>query len=698
MNKRPKLDLMFDKLFEELPTFVKDASKDPNSYITQNGSFKYDDLVNQKFMKQKRKDTSDLLSYKDTKEQSENLTNSDLMVKDLPGLLISTENDLKLSSGRNNNHSKTFNKPCDQTPQYISASVLHYHDEQSDISHANCEDKSVEGNDKQLEKNVKNHQSLSCNSHLDTFNTYTPENGHCNHNLNLAAALDNSHSNHVINLSATSDDNLSDINAAVNQLMEQSNQHKHTPESNVMFPWQQWPVNQSSSLLLEKGQQLPNQDQLDLKPSTRKSSTSSLENKRQGVNLEEKKLADYKQGRDVNLEMSKQNHKFALDDIKQKEDPKPICQIIAEKCDINKSSNDRLDLQPSSRRSRICSDESRNKKKLRDVSFDKDTMRCNDECRKEGQSSTDCVSTCITCINDCPNNKLQNDCTVAVQKIGRRKQGVIRYSQPIEKVGIIEKCDNSNKTKTSNPIKSLKDNLINSTNHVSNYHSKDKVFSTFLDISKTAVCPNNNHEKQGTSLCNKLNCSMSKTKNDCNAPCLLDQNLNGINQSCENTCNDGNSPAINCFLKGTKRKRYTSLSDELTGKAKKVIKESHSCSNRKESHKISQVKKGKKQKHSTVKRETMKHKGFAFSEHKFIHKIHKRIAKSSDLMPNEMNVDVDGETIDTDSITELENIIPLAVVINKHTRKARVRQEKQKGALHRHVTKDAIWTTVNLKY
>ncbi|XP_060563411.1 uncharacterized protein LOC132722844 [Ruditapes philippinarum] len=364
--------------------------------------------------------------------------------------------------------------------------------------------------------------------------------------------------------------------------------------------------------------------------------------------------------------MSKQNHKFALDDIKQKEDPKPICQIIAEKCDIKKSSNDRLDLQPSSRRSRICSDESRNKKKLRGVSFDKDIMRCNDECRKEGQSSTDCVSTCIKCINNCPNNKLQNDCTVDVQKIGRRKQGVIRYSQPIEKVGIIKKCYNSNKTKT--------------------------------DISKTSVCKNNNHEKQGTSLCNKLNCSMSKTKNDCNAPCLMDQNLNGINQSFEDTCNDGNSPAINCFIKGTKRKRDTSLSDKFTGKAKKVFKESHSCSDRKEGHKISQVKKGKTQKHSTVKRETMKHKGFAFSEHKFIHKIHKRIAKSSDLMPNEMNVDVDGETIDTDSITELENIIPLAVVINKHTRKARVRQEKQKGALHRHVTKDAIWTTVNLKY
>jgi hypothetical protein len=264
MNKRPKLDLMFDKLFEELQTFAKDASKVPYSYNTQTGNFKYDDLVNQKSMKQKRKDTSDLFSYKDTTEQSENLTNSDLMVKDLPGLLISTENDLKLSSGRNNNHSKTLNKPCDQTPQYISASVLHYHDEQSGISHANCEDKRVEVNDKQLEKYVKNHQSLSCNSQIDTFNTYTPENGHCNHIMNLSAALDNSHSNHVINLSATLDDNLSDINAAVNQLMEQSNQQKYTPESNVMFLWQQWPVNHSSSLLLEKGQQLPNQDQLGM--------------------------------------------------------------------------------------------------------------------------------------------------------------------------------------------------------------------------------------------------------------------------------------------------------------------------------------------------------------------------------------------------------------------------------------------------
>ena len=190
------------------------VNQNPNKYsgTVNKYSSEHSDTVYHKCSKNSREDMSDIFSFK--KEQAECIRNRVAVTNKRNDLVLSSRRDKTILGNTLNEH-RHQKKQCIPMPLQQGNSKL------SCINHCKDDNTAFEGSEKQFERNIKHMKTLPA-----------------------------------------SDVTVPDIDATIDQLKNEPNGIKQVPQNNVMFPSQQCPVSESSSILLQKGQQMPGQGHL----------------------------------------------------------------------------------------------------------------------------------------------------------------------------------------------------------------------------------------------------------------------------------------------------------------------------------------------------------------------------------------------------------------------------------------------------
>ncbi|XP_053403659.1 uncharacterized protein LOC123554843 isoform X2 [Mercenaria mercenaria] len=560
-------------------------------------------------------------------------------------------------------------------------------------------------------------------------------------------------SSDAFNVSASSVDSSVHIESLFDQVFEESlNQGRQICR---MFPQQQRPDNDYSRYILGPNQPVEGSCQIiDLKPSTRRRDLITGKS----ICAVSTDL-DHQKGKcdtsPIHQEMldsgaTEMNVTSESECNKQKQDHRlqpELCRLSTGSNYVKMQEESTTDLQPSFRRKRVSANKSRSKEKCQistQISLAEKNESSNDTCRNQRDRSSYNQCTYITA------ERNSNDANTEKEKV----QTLHTYGiHSLEEKGIrpIRGSKARNRCKNTTRVLSNKDR-VRSTSEEGNIPVtfRNSVSRDSLSDHKNKQCKEQNnilsHNTHQLQHCSKqyVPCSGEQFKQQnketkpslelgscskrsgqttskthgpgyfscCRPPdssldvSALDFNENTSSASSRNhelhlqsmERNKSGSFENHCDLKkGTKRKRYNSFPNIF-----EMSKRKEFCVRNKGSFASNCVLSGgqaKKKNRIKAKNKVVKRKAFVQNGQRIIHKIHKKIAESSDLrseIPGSENKEsIESETV---KISELENIIPLDVLTCKNPRKARMRLEKQKGALHRHVSKDAIWRFVNSKY